>query len=153
MCMFFILRVAQRGCERELRGIQRLLCTLLCTRSHSPFWEFQGTVQPASSGPRMWRNSENICPAFCLKEKTRTGLVEVAIVGTCVMQIEHRVSEDCRWLGPGPKILGISRLCWDPLAERAAASRKNRRGCRPSRADRGIVRARLLRGESAFGCP
>ena len=29
--MFFILQVAQRGCERELRGIQRLLCTLLCT--------------------------------------------------------------------------------------------------------------------------
>jgi hypothetical protein len=31
--VFFILRPAQRGCERDLRGIQRLLCTLLCTRS------------------------------------------------------------------------------------------------------------------------
>jgi hypothetical protein len=34
MCMFFILQLAQRGSERELRGIQRLLCTLLCTRSN-----------------------------------------------------------------------------------------------------------------------
>jgi hypothetical protein len=32
--MLFILRLAQRGCERHLRGIQRLLCTLLCTRSN-----------------------------------------------------------------------------------------------------------------------
>jgi len=34
MFMFFILQAAQRGCEREMRGIQRLLCTLLCTRSN-----------------------------------------------------------------------------------------------------------------------
>ena len=34
MCMLFILQLAQRGCERDLRGIQRLLCTLLCTRSN-----------------------------------------------------------------------------------------------------------------------
>jgi hypothetical protein len=31
--MLFILWKAQRGREREMRGIQRLLCTLLCTRS------------------------------------------------------------------------------------------------------------------------
>jgi len=24
MCMFFILQLAQRGCEREMRGVQRL---------------------------------------------------------------------------------------------------------------------------------
>jgi hypothetical protein len=35
MCMFFILQVAQPGYERGLRGIQRLLCTLLCTRSNT----------------------------------------------------------------------------------------------------------------------
>jgi hypothetical protein len=27
MYMSFILRLAQRGCEREMRDIQRLLCT------------------------------------------------------------------------------------------------------------------------------
>ena len=32
--MQFILWKAQRGSERELRGIQRLFCTLLCTRSN-----------------------------------------------------------------------------------------------------------------------
>ena len=32
--MLFILWKGQRGCERGLWGIQRLLCTLLCTRSN-----------------------------------------------------------------------------------------------------------------------
>ena len=35
MCMLFILQLAQRGCERGLRGDKRLLCTLLCTRPDS----------------------------------------------------------------------------------------------------------------------
>ena len=49
MCMLFILQSAQRGCERDLRGIQRLLCTRsspgrMCTK------------------PVGFSNSENICP-------------------------------------------------------------------------------------------
>ena len=33
MCMSFILQQAHDDYERELRGVERLLCTLLCTRS------------------------------------------------------------------------------------------------------------------------
>ena len=33
MCMSFILQQAQVDYERELRGVERLLCTLLCTCS------------------------------------------------------------------------------------------------------------------------
>ena len=44
MCMLFILQSAQRGCERELRGIQRLLCILLCTRSNS----YRNPVHPSA---------------------------------------------------------------------------------------------------------
>jgi len=43
MCMLFILQSAQHGCERQLRGVQRLLCTLLCTRSNpnkNPIYPF-----------------------------------------------------------------------------------------------------------------
>ena len=35
MCMSFILEQVHAGYERGLRGVQRLLCTLLCTRSDS----------------------------------------------------------------------------------------------------------------------
>jgi hypothetical protein len=31
MCMLFIPQQVHAGCERGLRGVQRLLCTLLCT--------------------------------------------------------------------------------------------------------------------------
>ena len=34
MCMLFILWQAHDGYERGSRGVQRLSCTLLCTRSN-----------------------------------------------------------------------------------------------------------------------
>jgi hypothetical protein len=34
MCMLFILWKAHGGYEHRIRGVQRLLCTLLCTRSN-----------------------------------------------------------------------------------------------------------------------
>jgi hypothetical protein len=48
MCMLFILQLAQRGCERGLRGIQRLLCTPLCTRSNS----YRNPVPTSAAPPR-----------------------------------------------------------------------------------------------------
>jgi hypothetical protein len=36
MCMSLILQRAHDGYERGLRGVERLLCALLCTRSDSP---------------------------------------------------------------------------------------------------------------------
>jgi hypothetical protein len=33
MCMLFILQQAHDDYKRGLRGVERLLCTLLCTRS------------------------------------------------------------------------------------------------------------------------
>ena len=46
MCMFYILQAAQRGCEREMRGVQRLLCTLLRTRSPQIQIQFRPSVAP-----------------------------------------------------------------------------------------------------------
>ena len=48
MCMLFILQLAQRGYEREMRGIQRLLCTLLYTRSNP----YINPVPPSAAPPK-----------------------------------------------------------------------------------------------------
>jgi len=59
MCMFFILQVAQRGYERGLRGIQRLLCTLLCTRSNT----CKSPIHPSATPPKPKRNPRRIASA------------------------------------------------------------------------------------------
>jgi len=85
--MLFILLSAQRGYERELRGIQRLLCTLLCTCSNPHEIQFI-RPQPHRGETHVWcasaddctssfaeaelaplRNSQRRPPAFILRRR------------------------------------------------------------------------------------
>jgi hypothetical protein len=82
MCMLFILRLAQRGCERELRGVQRLLCTLLCTRSN-PYYSspVHPSAAPASSSPRLVLSADDCTPfLFCNAKKLYSG-IRIAVPG------------------------------------------------------------------------
>ena len=56
MCMLFILQQAHDDYKRGLRGVQRLLCTLLCTRS-DPSEDIRqrctGMISWSATPPRM----------------------------------------------------------------------------------------------------
>jgi len=73
MCMSFILQMAQRGCERELRGIQRLLCTLLCTRSNP----CTNQVRPSAAPSR--RNSRLVTSAEIVRHLLQSDLKHLGI--------------------------------------------------------------------------
>ena len=73
MCMLFILQVAQRGYERDLRGIQRLLCTLLCTRSNPYINPVPPSAAPLEVKPRLVASAPDCTFLFCRADWTLLG--------------------------------------------------------------------------------